>query len=226
MHLSLYRSRSTIIQEMRLLVEHWCMYWSIGPGLKSSMGFVYFCSAGACIALSVLVYNHPRDASISALMAYVLTYWSWSIIIQGMRLFLHFLCIYRSISLGLKSSKGCVYFCTAGASIGLAVLVYNDPRDASIGGTLVRVWVYWSRSALLVHLPIYWSRSTIIQRMRLLRHCRCIYWSTGLGLQSSKGCSYFCTAGVYIGLSVLVFHRPRAARICWFIGLGLASGYG
>ena len=82
--------------------------------------------------------------------------------------------------------------------MGLSIPVYNHPWDASI-------------STLLVHLSIYRSQSTIIQRMRLLRHCRYMYWSIGLGLQPSKGCFYFCTA---------VYHHPRAATAS--IGLSVS----
>ena len=101
MQSSAYWVWSTIIQGMRLFL-HWCMYHFIG-----------------------------LDVSIGATLVHVLVYWSRSTIIYGMRLFLHCWCIYRSISLGLQSSKGCVYFCTAGASIDLSVSVYNRPRDVS-----------------------------------------------------------------------------------------------
>ena len=82
--------------------------------------------------------------------------------------------------------------------MGLSIPVYNHPWDASI-------------SVLLVHLSIYRSHSTITQRMRLLRHCRYMYWSISLALQSSKGCFYFCTA---------VYHHPRAASAS--IGLSVS----
>ena len=64
------------------------------------------------------------------------------------------LSVYR---FGLRSSKGCVYWCNVGACTGLLVPVYNHPWDASI-------------FALLVHLSIYRSRSTIIQEMCLILH--------------------------------------------------------
>ena len=108
-HVWVYWSRSTTIHGMRLILHCWCIYRFIGLGLQSSKGCVYFCTAGASIGLSVLfyslsvsVYNYPRDASISVLPVHVLLYWSWSTIIQGMRLFLHCWCIYRFIGLGLQ----------------------------------------------------------------------------------------------------------------------------
>ena len=93
MQSSAYWVSSTIIQGMRLFV-HWCMYHLIG--LDASIGatlvhvLVYWsrstiiygmrlflhCTVGTTIALSVSVYNHPRDAFISALLAHVLIYWS------------------------------------------------------------------------------------------------------------------------------------------------------
>ena len=63
---------------MRLLVERWYIYWSTGLGLQSSTGYVYFCPAGATIDLSVLVYNHPGDASITALSMNVIVGVDWS----------------------------------------------------------------------------------------------------------------------------------------------------
>ena len=163
---------------------------------------VYFYTAVAFIDLSVSFYNHPWDASIPALLVHLSVYRSCSTVYRSrstnIRLLRHCWCMYRSISLGLQSSKGCVYFCTAGASIGLLVLVYNDPRDASIGGTLVHVWVYW-------------SRSTIIHGMRLFLHCWCINRFIGLSLQSSKGCVYYGIVGTGTGLLVLVYNHPRDA---------------
>ena len=120
------------------------------------------------ITLSVSIYNLPGDASIGA---------TWY--------------MYWFIGLGLQSSMGCVYFCTAGAFIDLSVLVYNHPRDASV-------------SALLVHLLVYRFWSTILQGMCLLVQCWCMYWSIGPGLQSSMGCAS-------INLSVSIYNQPRVA---------------
>lgn len=95
-----------------------CSYRFTGYGLQSSKGWnvgactdllVSIYTTGASIDLSVSVYNHPRDASITALSVHVLVYWSWSTIIQGMRLFLHCWCMFRFVGLDLQSSKGCVY---------------------------------------------------------------------------------------------------------------------
>ena len=163
-------------------------HWSIGLGLQSSNGCVYYCTAGACIAFLVSIYNLPRDASIGATFGTC----------TGLQVSVW--CIYRSVSLGLQFSKGWVYFCTAGASIGLLVSVYNHSRDASVGTP----WV---------HILVYQSWSTIIQGMRLFLHCRCMYCFIGLDLQSSKGCFYFCISGASIGPSVLVYNHPRDASI-------------
>ena len=199
-HLLVYRVWSTIIQGMRLLVQCWCMYWSIGPGLQSSMGCasinlsvsIYNHPRDASVtALSVhvLAYNHPSDASISALLVHVSLYRSRSTIIQGMRLFLHCRCIYRFIGFGLRSSKGCVYWCNVGACTGLLVpvtiilsiyrsrsaiiqemclilrllvLVYNHPRETSIGATLVHVLVYQARFTIIQGIRFFSITGTVI----------------------------------------------------------------
>ena len=168
-HLSVHWFRSTIIRVMRLSVHRGCIYWSISLGLQSSKGSVcfcmywfigldlqsskgcfYFCISGASIGPSVLVYNHPRDASISALLfvyndprdastggtlVHVWVYWSQSTIIHGMRLLRHCRCM---MVLRLQPSKGCFYFYTVG-----------------------HLSVYRSRLGLLVR-SIYHTRSIII----------------------------------------------------------------
>lgn len=65
---------------------------------------------------------------------------------------------------------------------------------------------------------IYWSTGLGLQSstgygMRLLRHCHACCWSIGLGLQSFMGCVYFCTAGAPINLLVLVYIHPGDASI-------------
>ena len=114
---------------------------------------------------------------------------------------------------------GCVYFCTAGASIDLSVSVYNQPRDASITvlsmhvtGLLVSVYNHlWDASisasidlsvsvynhlrdasitALSICVLVYWFWSTIFHGILLFLRCWCD-----------------------IGTSVLVYTHPRNSSI-------------
>ena len=48
-NLLVYSSWSTTIQGMRLSVERWCMYGSIGPDLQSSMASTFHTKAAAVI---------------------------------------------------------------------------------------------------------------------------------------------------------------------------------
>ena len=221
-HVWFYWSRSTIIYGIRLFLHCWCMYGFIGPNLQSSMGCVYFCTAGAFIDLSVSVYSHPRDESISALPLHLSFYWSRSTIIQGMRLLMEHGCIYWSRS---KIIHGMRLF--------LRLLIYRSWSTIIQGmRLLVDPWCI---------VRVYWSQSTIIQWTRLFLHCRCMYCFIRLGLQSSKGCVYRRNVGAcmgllvpfynhpwdaFIDLSVSVFNHPRDVH-CWciyrFIGLSLQS---
>ena len=104
---------------MGLLLHRWLMYQSIN--------------------LRLSVYNHPRDVSIATPLVHVSLYQSWFTIIQRMRLLLHW-CLYRFISFGLQSSKGCVYWWNVGACTGLLVSGHNYLLDASISALLVPLW--------------------------------------------------------------------------------------
>ena len=57
-----------------------------------------------------------------------------------MRLLLHRLCLYRFISFGLQSSKGCVYWWNVGACTGLLVSGHYYLLDTSISALLVPLW--------------------------------------------------------------------------------------
>ena len=113
-------------------------YWSIGLGLQLFMGCVYFCAAGTPINLLALDYNHPGDASITALsmhvtgllvlvyncpwdapisvlLVYLLIYWFWSTIIQKMRLLRYCQCMllvywfWSTIIFGIRLFLHCWY---------------------------------------------------------------------------------------------------------------------
>ena len=100
-----------------------------------------------------------------------------------MLLFLHFWCIYRSISFGLQSSNGCVYFCTTGASTGF--------RSWS---TIIQ------GMRLLVELWYMYGSIGPGRQSSLVLHCWCIYRFIGLGLQPSKGCVYYGIQGTLLFL--------------------------
>lgn len=99
--------------------------------------------------------------------------------------------VYWFIGYGLQSYMGCDYFCTTCACIGLLGTVYNHQWDTSIA-----------------HMSIYWVRS-IIHGMRLPIFAPLVYILVyQFGLRSSI---FFCTAGIYIGLFVLVYNQSRDA---------------
>lgn len=101
-----------------ILLNHSCMYRSIGYGLQSFKRWVCCRTACAFISLLSMVYNHPKDAPIAVLLLQVLVHRVRFTIIHGIRLRLHSLCIHQSIGYDLQSSMGCVYGCTACAYIG------------------------------------------------------------------------------------------------------------
>ena len=107
-------------------LAHVSVYQSKTFGLQSSEGCVYCYTAGACITLSVLVYSHPKNVSIAALVP-VSVYQFWSTIIQGMRLLVERWCMYWSIGLGPQLFIGCVYFCTAGATLATNLRSFWSP---------------------------------------------------------------------------------------------------